>query len=178
MIRITKHTSNICGCITWFQWDDQEAQGSRVFTDIAVSPCQVHDPVNYGKTLIADTTHPDSVSAVSRSSDKPLELIADVRPSQVKDVIPLSKTIAPREEMYLREGTRAVLLQVSEISEDELDEKGAVIGRKFKDGISFEAAFDASRKMSFDLKGATQSEKDAANTAIDSSDIDGDKIVK
>lgn len=177
MIKITKHTSSICGCITWYEWDDAIDEGSRIHTDIAVSPCQIHDPVNFGKTLVVDTVPGGLQQIVRQSSDKPIEVLPDVRPPQVKDVIPLSFTIVPRGEMYLQEETRAVLLQVPEISEDELDEEGKPIGRKFLDAINADFSFDSQRKLLVSLEGAKLSDKQIAETALDSSGLDTNKII-
>lgn len=177
MIKITKHTSSICGCVTWYEWDTDDADGSRVHTDIAVSPCAIHDPVNFGKTLVVDTASENSQQAVRQSSLNSVEVISDVRPAQIKDVIPLSISIVPRQEMYLQEETRAVLLQVPDISEDELDAKGNIVGRRFKEDVSVSFEFNEDRKLVLAIEGVEVSEKQAAETAINDSDLDKSLII-
>lgn len=177
MIKITKHTSNICGCVTWYEWDTDDAEGSRVHTDIAVAPCVIHDPVNFGKTLIVDTLNSESLHLVGQSSPNPVEIVSDVRPAQIKDVIPLSISITARKEMYLQEETRAVLLQVPDISEDELDAKGNIVGRRFKEDVSVSFEFNEDRKLVLAIEGVEVSEKQAAETAINDSDLDKSLII-
>lgn len=177
MIRVTKHTSDICGCITWFEWDDQTPEGSRVHTDIAVSPCQIHDPVNFGNTVIHDSSSNSSKQLVIGSTEKSVIFILDVRPAKIKDIIPLSMTLIPREEMYLREGARAVLLNVDEISEDALDEEGKPAGRQFKEDFDVSLEYNEDRKLVVRLEGVSSSEKQIAETAITDSSLDKDKII-
>lgn len=177
MIKITKHTSNICGCVTWYEWDTDQAEGSRVHTDVAVSPCAIHDPANFGKTLIVNTLNTVSIQLIGQSSVNPVEIVSDVRPSQIKDIVPLSISITARKEMYLQEETRAVLLKVPEISEDELDEKGNILGRKFKEAIEVNFDFNEDRKMVVGIDGAKISEKQALETALNNSDLDKSLII-
>lgn len=177
MIKITKHTSNICGCITWYEWDTDDDEGSRVHTDIAVAPCKVHDPVNFGKTLVDDATSDNSKQLVSGSTINPVEFVSDIRPPQIKDVIPLSSTIVARNEMYLQEETRSVLLQVDEISQEEFDDNLKPVGRKFKDGINAGFSFNEDRKLVVSLEGAEVSEKDIAQTVLNDSSLDTGLII-
>lgn len=177
MIKITKHTSDICGCVTWYEWDTDQDEGSRIHTDIAVSPCVIHDPVNFGKTLVVDTAPGGSQQIVRQSCFNELEVVSDIRPEKVKDVIPLSISLVPRSEMYLKQETIGVLLEVPEISEDELDDGGKPIGRKFKDEINADFSFDAQRKLIVSLEGAEASEKQVVQDAIDNSGLDTDKII-
>lgn len=177
MIKVTKHTSNICGCITWFEWETDDNEGSRVHTDIAVSPCAVHDPLNFGKTIMVDTAGGPSRQLVINSSVNPVEVVSDIRPDQIKDIIPLSLTIESRKEMYLQEETRAVLLQIQEISEEAFDDNAKPVGRKFKDEIDAIFLFNEDRKLLVSLEGALTSEKDTAQTALDNSSLDTALII-
>lgn len=176
MIQITKHTSDICGCVTWYEWDDQVAQEVRVHTDIAVSPCQIHNVSNFGTTLLVNTASLSSENIVKGSTPNITEKVADIRPSQVKDIIPLSITVNARKEMHLQEEARSILLQVAEISEDSLDENGKTQGRKFKDGIQAIFTFDDARKLTVSLEGAEISEKESAETALSNSNLDSENI--
>lgn len=176
MIKITKHTSDICGCVTWYEWDDQVAQEVRVHTDIAVSPCQIHNVLNFGKTLLVDTASLSSENIVKGSTPNITEKVSDVRPSQVKDIIPLSITVDARKEMHLKEDARSVLIQVEEISEEAFDENGKPQGREFKDGIQAIFEFDKDRKLVISLEGAETSEKESAELALSDSDLDNKDI--
>lgn len=176
MIKITKHTSSICGCVTWYEWDDQVSPEDRVHTDIAVSACEIHSESDFGTTLLVDSASLSSENIVKASTPNLIKKVSDVRPEQVKDIIPLSITLKARKEMHLQEDARSILLQVEAISEDALDELGKPQGRKFKDGIEATFTFDDARNMSISLQGAEISEKQSAELALSDSHLDLENI--
>lgn len=176
MIKITKHTSDICGCVTWYEWDDQVSQELRVHTDIAVSPCEIHNKLNFGKTLLVDTASLSSENIVRGSTPNITEKVSDIRPGQIKDIIPLSITVDARKEMHLKEDARSVLIQVEGISQEAFDENGKPQGREFKDGIITVFEFDKDRKLVISLDGAQTSEKESAETALSESVLDNQDI--
>lgn len=200
MRAITELTSKICGCTTWSEWETTDPQETRVVTDFAICPCQIHDPVNHGKILLDEnyanreylinirdtqlTLTGESV-LMTFMPGKTIEKFTEVRPTEItnkKDssrVVPLSKSTDFRKEIILKANTEGVLLNVPEISEDDLVldlETGEIEnrGRKFKQGIEFEATFNNQRRMSVNLKGANASQKNIARLAVQNAPIDVD----
>lgn len=160
MIRVTKWTSDICGCITWFAFDDAVALEERVHTDVAYAPCGIHDPDNVERTLLLDEAGEFISERVRASSPHRVVTISDpARPDRARGSAPMSRSAAHRAEMYLKEDTKEILLNMPEFGRD------GVNGREFI-GPDPVVTFDAARNLVVDLPGAAAGNKARARQLV------------
>lgn len=165
-----------CGCAVCYTCDDSLPLAQIFTRDIAYTPCRIHDPVNVGKTLLADDisqldesrvrqalladARADDIRARVRGATAIVSVPAAAkRPKTNRQNIPMAETVAIRAESHLREDAKSILINMPEFGRDGKNGREWLFGEPV-------GTFDADRRLTIDLPGVPATSRVKAADAI------------